>query len=208
LTEEGRRQAGVLHDRLRATGELAAASCLVSSVLPRAVETAETIAPAVGRGDLETGRDCGLCELHPGKADGLTEVELEARFGRPDWRRDPATPIAPDGESLVSFFVRATRALLRLVEAHPGEMVAAVTHGGVVEAAMVGFLGLRFEAGAIGLDPAPCSMTWWSYDGERRPPRWRLERYNDAAHLLWRHSTEPVHEEDTYEARPLSKPAS
>ena len=152
------------------------------------METAETIAPAVGGGELELHRDCDLCELHPGQADGLMQTELDERFGRPDWSRDPAAPFAPDGESLVSFFERATGALRRLAEAHPRETVAVVTHGGVVEAAMVGLLGLPFGADAIGLDPAPCSLTWWSYEDHDSRPRWRLERYNDAAHLLWRRS--------------------
>lgn len=40
LSDRGRRQAVLLRDRLRSTGELADASVLYSSLMPRAVETA------------------------------------------------------------------------------------------------------------------------------------------------------------------------
>ncbi len=48
LSELGRRQAAALRDRLASTGELASATALWSSILPRAVETADIIAPAIG----------------------------------------------------------------------------------------------------------------------------------------------------------------
>lgn len=181
LTPAGREQAGALHDRLQRTGELAKATCLVSSLLPRALETAETIAPAVGSSNVEPAGDYDLCELDPGEADGLTMPEFESRFGQPDWGRDPALPFAPGGDSLISFFERATGGLRRLVETRPEQMVVAVTHGAVIKASLAGFLGFRF--GADGVNPKWCSMTWWSYERDMRPS-WRLDRYNDTAHLL------------------------
>ena len=54
-----------------AQGELADASYLYASVLPRAIQTAGIIAPAMGDG-LDIVTECGLCEVHPGDADGLT----------------------------------------------------------------------------------------------------------------------------------------
>ena len=47
LTELGRRQVTSLRDRLALTGELAGADALYASVLPRAIETAELLAPAL-----------------------------------------------------------------------------------------------------------------------------------------------------------------
>ena len=70
LTERGRRQAQALADRLERTGELSDTSVLLTSVLPRAIETAEIVAPALG--SLEIERDCDFCEFHVGEADGLT----------------------------------------------------------------------------------------------------------------------------------------
>ena len=43
---------------------------LVASTMPRARETAEIIAPALH--DLAVMQDEGLCERHPGEADGMS----------------------------------------------------------------------------------------------------------------------------------------
>jgi broad specificity phosphatase PhoE len=48
LSHLGRRQVTLLRERLAATGELAGASTLYASIMPRAVETAEIIAAAIG----------------------------------------------------------------------------------------------------------------------------------------------------------------
>ena len=69
----------MLADRLAETGELAGTDVLYASVLPRAIETARLLAPALAgrdadggdRAALEPVNECGLCELHPGEADGL-----------------------------------------------------------------------------------------------------------------------------------------
>ena len=53
LTERGRRQVEALGDRLAPTGELAGADALYASVLPRAIETAELLAPALVAGDAD-----------------------------------------------------------------------------------------------------------------------------------------------------------
>ena len=46
--------------------------------MPRAIETAEILAPALG--GLEVRRECDFCEGHPGDADGLTWAELDQRY--------------------------------------------------------------------------------------------------------------------------------
>ena len=48
LSPLGWSQANALRDRLMRTGELRDATGLYSSILPRAIETAQTISPAVG----------------------------------------------------------------------------------------------------------------------------------------------------------------
>src|SRR3979490_513751 len=95
LSEHGRQQAEALRDRLLRTAELRDASVILTSVLPRAVETAEIIAPAIGAGALPIQRDCDLCELHPGESDGLDWVEFESRSEAPDWGADPHRPLSP-----------------------------------------------------------------------------------------------------------------
>ncbi len=175
LTELGRRQAEMLRDRLARTGELVA-DVLMASTLPRAVETAEIIAPALGRPDIV--RDCDLCELHPGEADTLGWDEYEQRYGV-DMVANPFEPMSPGGESLAEFNLRVGRALTRLVSEHEGRSVVVACHGGVVMGSMISFLGLPSQRQASAdLVVTNTSITEWEREG-----RWRLVRFNDSAHL-------------------------
>lgn len=176
LTELGRRQAAALRDRLARTGELRA-DVLLASTLPRAVETAEIIAPPLGSPEIV--RDCDLCELHPGECDTLSWDEYDERYGV-DMRARPYDPISPGGESLAEFNVRVGRALFRLAEDHQGQSVVVAAHGGVVMASMVCFLGLPAQrAVPADLWVTNTSITEWRC----RDGRWALIRFNDAAHL-------------------------
>lgn len=177
LTPAGAAQAAALGRRLAASGELGDAVALYASVLPRAVDTARAIAPAVGDGALEVVQDCALCELHPGEADGLDWAEFSRRFGEPPWDDRPEVPIAPGGESWTGFVARAADGLEQVAARHPGGRVVVVCHGGVVEAAMLRFLPV--PRGRLRLHTRYTSMTEW----ELGPLGWRPLRYNDAAHL-------------------------
>ncbi len=195
LTTSGRVQASGLARRLARTGELGGVGALYASVLPRAVETAEILAPGLVGPDgvpPPVTTDCGLCELHPGEADGLTWEEYLARFTEPDWDADPAAPIAPGGEGWTGFVARAATALERVVAAHRGETVVVVTHAGVVEASLLRFLPVDPKVPRLALHTMHASLTVWQrlgddvtdrgsfgIGGTRR--RWLLVRYNDAA---------------------------
>ena len=182
LTDLGRRQVAALADRLYDTGELRRATALYSSVLPRAVETAERLRPVVGPGPAALGpvrEDCELCELHPGDCDGMVWEAVVETFGVPDWDRDPGVPIAPGGESWTEFVVRASDGVQRLVERHPGELVVAAVHAGVIEATMIRFLGVLpdvYRRGWVRIVHA--SMTEWEWVPSEE--RWILLRFNDA----------------------------
>jgi 2,3-bisphosphoglycerate-dependent phosphoglycerate mutase len=175
LSPLGRKQAEALRDRLQRTGELAGASALYASVLPRAVETAEVIAPALG--ELAVVQECGVCEIHPGEADGLTWNEFRTRYG--EHERADDEPWAPGSETRASFTARAGEALADLARRHEGETVVVACHGGVVIAsfAVLGGLPLRLP---FDLFVENTSLTEWVAAGDGR---WRLDRYNDAAHL-------------------------
>ena len=80
------------------------------------------------------GQRCDLCELHPGQCDGMPWEEVVETFGVPDWDRDPGVPIAPGGESWSEFVVRASDAVREVAGRHPGELVVAAVHAGVIEA--------------------------------------------------------------------------
>ena len=172
LTALGRRQAIALAQRLVVTNELSNAVALYASPLPRAHETALILRSAAPHLALRTHAD--IDELRVGDGDGLTWAEFDQRFGGVDWDLDPSLPNAPGGESLLEFFTRSTTALRAIAGQHPGELVAVVCHGGVIEQ-MVKY--------ALDLDPARrlgqriehCSLTEVEYG----PARTRLLRYND-----------------------------
>lgn len=192
LTELGRAQVGALADRLAGSGELAGADALYTSRLPRAIETAELLAPALERWregpPLEVVADCDLCELHPGEADGLRWEEVAARFSKPDWDVDPGAPVAPGGESWTGFVDRASAAVRRVADAHPGGLVVVACHAGVIEATMLRFLGAGGGRPRLRLPTLHASLTVWerTLDGAPGPGspsgggRWQLQRYNDA----------------------------
>lgn len=181
LTDLGRRQVTALADRLAASGELAGASVLYSSILPRAIETAGLLRGVVGaRSDDEIVQTCDLCELHPGEADALTWQEVVDRFGVPEWDTDPSRPIAPGGESWTGFVARASGAVRQLAEDHPGELVVAAVHAGVIESTMIAFLDVPPAASRRGwVRIAHASLTEWEWVPTES--RWVLIRFNDAA---------------------------
>jgi probable phosphoglycerate mutase len=125
---------------------------------------------------------CDLCELHPGEADGMEWDACVATFGVPDWDRDPDQPIAPGGESWSEFVRRASDAVRDVVRAHPGELVVAAVHAGVIEATMISFLGVSPDVARRGwVRIGHASMTEWEWEpGE---DRWVLLRFNDACDI-------------------------
>jgi len=112
LTDRGRRQAEALRDRLVATGELADTAALYASILPRAVETGEIIAPALGHPELVS--DCAFCEQHPGEADGMSWAEYTERYREERTGFDPYVADAPGQESWAEFVARGGRRSRRL----------------------------------------------------------------------------------------------
>lgn len=181
LTPLGFRQAERLRDRLARTHEIAA-DVLYASTLPRARQTAETIAPALG---LPIQFDDDLHELRPGEADGMTWKAMLDRYGHVDFRNDPYSPLSPGGETWAAFVLRVGKTLRRLTLANPGKTVVAVCHGGVIDASFAVFFNMPLLA------PPPArlythntSITHWEYEDETEQSRhWRLVRYNDDAHV-------------------------
>jgi probable phosphoglycerate mutase len=182
LTDLGRRQVAALSARLARTGELAEASAFYASVWPRAVETAEFLRPVVGDGSLPVVERCDLCELHPGQADGMKWQEVIDTFGIPDWDVHPDAPIAPSGESWLGFVARASTAVREVAVDHPGELVMAAVHAGVIEATMIAFLGIApevYRRGWVRITHA--SLTEWEWIPAE--DRWILLRFNDACDI-------------------------
>jgi probable phosphoglycerate mutase len=184
LSELGRRQVSLLRDRLRDTGELTGASVLYASLMPRAIETAEIIATAIG--GLEVRVECDFCEGHPGDADGLTWQEVDERYpGGSDWDADSRR--APGWETWREMGDRVASALATLVERHPGETVVVACHGGVVVQSMLYFLSLDLAGdGRAWIAPDNASITEWRFAQnpyEKSTLPVQLVRFNDRAHL-------------------------
>jgi probable phosphoglycerate mutase len=179
LTQLGRRQAEALRDHLAASGRIQADRLLVS-VLPRAIETAQIIAPSLG---LEiAGHECDLCEVHTGVADGLAWEEYTARYGSFDMAAEPDRVFAPEGDSWNSFHERVQRLLARLAADHPDETIVAVCHAGVIMASMRCLLGMSPSGQGAQLRPTNTGLTEWEHDPVL--DRWNLHAFNETGHLL------------------------
>jgi probable phosphoglycerate mutase len=180
LSALGRRQAEALRDRF-GSGHEPPVDAVWASTLPRAIETAEIVRPALA--GLAVLLDADLEELRPGSADGVPFSDFKDRFGELDWEGKPHTPFAPGGESRATFFHRVDLAIHRLVDDHRGQTVAVFCHGGVVDVALRALLDLP-RRGHFDLWTLNCSITELVVDDrEPRRGRWRLVRYNDSAHL-------------------------
>jgi probable phosphoglycerate mutase len=179
LSELGQRQAEALRGRLERTGELRDASAFYASVMRRAHETAELIAPAIGDGGLEIRNDCGLCEQHPGEADGISFDEYDKAYGTIETLlvKDRSWIGAPGSESVDAMVARVGAALQMISDEHSGDTVVVACHGGVVGCSFEALAGIPIGTLVHFVDNT--AITEWLDDGER----WRLVRYNDAGHL-------------------------
>lgn len=188
LTDRGRRQVAALRDRWLATGELGERPLLCASVMPRAVETAGILAPAVGVDEAEIPQDCGLCEHHPGEGDGLLRAEYDERYPFPDTGWAPDVRRDPGSETWNEMAARVAGAFDALVERHTGRTVVVATHGGVIVQLMIRLLGIdpARNGSRAWLGCSNGSITEWRQVTHRYAPDtavWELARYNDTAHL-------------------------
>lgn len=178
LTDLGRDQAHRLGRRL-GRGDGPAVDVLVTSEIPRAIETAEIVAPSIGLVDVP--RDCELCEVHTGDADGVDWAEYPQRFGSFDMEAEPDRPFAPGGDSWNGFHNRVDAVMGRLAASHPHLVVMAVCHAGVIAASLRIRLGMSPSANTARLIPTNTGLTEWEFD--ETTGRWTLRFYDDARHL-------------------------
>ena len=177
LTDHGRRQAEALRNRLSA-GHDVEATALFASNFPRALETANIIAPSVG--SLPVAVDSGWGEHDPGPdCDGMTYDEFIERFGMPRWDGDPHDVVYPGGETIAQFHDRVMEALRRTVRKHEGGTIVIACHAGVIDAVLRQTLHMH-QTGKFELHTQNTSLTELLHV---QGSKWRLVRYNDAAHL-------------------------
>ncbi|WLI89746.1 histidine phosphatase family protein [Massilia sp. R2A-15] len=144
LNGEGQRQAEALAAAL--AGERLDA--VIASDLQRALQTAQAVA---GARRLPVRQDAALRERCYGGFEGLLYAEIEQRFPREfaAWQARDIDALMPHGarqaESFRQFYARSVGAILSWAEAHPGQSIAIVAHGGVLECAYRAALGLPLE---------------------------------------------------------------
>jgi broad specificity phosphatase PhoE len=173
----------LLGDRLAGSGWHPAA--VFTSPLPRAVETATTIADVLR---VEMHRHDALGYRWPPASDGLSWDEYRRHFGLPGG--GVFRPYEADIEPWAEFVVRVGRTLYDILYEYAGQFVLFVTHEEMIDGSLRTFGDLPLR-GPFDVRVTPTSITEWStsYDLRRGGPpdwalpRWRLERFNDAGHL-------------------------
>lgn len=128
LSANGRWQAERLAEALRDEPITA----IYASDLTRAWETAQYVGRATG---VELTKEIGLRERDFGDFEGKTFAEIEVLMPEQSlrWRKRDPHFYPAGGESLVALRTRVMEAAERLAAQHPGEQIALVGHGGVMD---------------------------------------------------------------------------
>ena len=139
LAEKGREEAADVAARIARLPRIVA---VYASPLERAQETAAPIAAAAG---LSVATEPGLLECDYGDWTGHALKDLRRK---PEWKvvqRYPSGFRFPGGESFTEMQARMTGTLARLVAAHPGHTVVAVSHADPIKTAVAHALGTHLD---------------------------------------------------------------
>jgi probable phosphoglycerate mutase len=137
LSEDGINQARMLGKRL-ADEKISAVYC---SDMHRAIHTAEAVA---GHFNLTPIQRPGLREIDHGHWEGLVHKQVEKDFAAEyqAWDADPLLTPPPGGESGLSVLARSLPALAKIVEDHPDQTVAVVSHKATNRLLLCSILGI------------------------------------------------------------------
>jgi len=174
LSEEGRRQAAALSERLR-PDPIAAVYC---SPMRRTVETASILAEP-HRVDPVTRP--GLREIDHGRWEGLTRHDVETRYHDEylRWEEDPFTVAPAGGECGVDVMARALPVIRAIVESHEGQQILVVSHKATIRLVISSLLGFDARGYRDRLDQAPACLNVIDF---KDPVRARLMLFNDVSH--------------------------
>ena len=148
---------------------------MYSGPLERATETAEILGHELG---LPVLVEHGLNELDFGAWTGRTLSELD---GDPRWHAFNSArehTRIPGGELMAEAIDRAAEALARMEQAHPGGVVAAVSHGDIIRGLLLRALRMPLdEVHRIEVSPASVSavQVWDGEPGRVLSVNWRTE---------------------------------
>lgn len=171
LTQLGLRQAELMAEWVTANYQVGK---LYSSPLRRASQTAMAIGK---RANTQVIYDDDLMEFQNGLIAGMDRKEAQVKYPRPAVRR-PHTLIY-EMESDIQFRMRAETAFSKIIyENNPGETIAVVSHGGMINMLFQCFMQL------------PVSAEYYISSGDTGVHRWvineksrRIEFINSQVHL-------------------------
>jgi len=138
LEETGRFQAQLLAEKLNGNF-----SAIYTSPLGRAYETATILAAPSLLSPIATD---GLREINFGLWEGLTFKEVAAQYPEAYalWKQDELeAPLCGGDGSIKNCSLRAKDCILDLVKKHQGETILAISHGGLIKAALIGLFDLK-----------------------------------------------------------------
>lgn len=170
LSDLGHYQAKLVGERLAEE----AITAVYASTLTRTQQTAAPLASSLG---VETRIERDLREVFLGEAEGglLRQMSAEDHPAVLAMRAKREWSEIPGAETNAEFTARTVGAIERIATAHPGELVAAFCHGGVI-GALLGH--------ATGVDA-------FTFNGSRHtsishvvlnPTGWVVRSFNDGAH--------------------------
>lgn len=172
LSEEGREQAAALARRMAEVP----LDALYSSPLDRCLETARPISEATG---LEVELLEGVLEIDYGEWTGRPFTSLRrTKLWREFHGATPSTPRFPGGETLAEAQRRAVTAIDGVVQRHPKQTIAVVTHGDVVALVVAHYAGVHVDLFQR-LEVSPASVTAVGLGGGAP----RIRRVNDTGTL-------------------------
>jgi probable phosphomutase (TIGR03848 family) len=152
LSPRGQEQAQQLAKRLAAVPIRA----LYCSPITRAQETAQALAAQF---DLPVQTCDDIQELNYGDWTGRTLEELRPLEQWKQWNSFRSGTRIPNGESMLEIQARIVSQMQRLKEQHPNEVVALVSHGDVIKAAVAYCLGVPLDMfQRIEISPASVSV--------------------------------------------------
>lgn len=173
LNATGLRQAAAAGRWLKAAGIVA----LYSSDLKRAWTTALALGEALSLQPIAVPE---MRERRYGVFEGLTYAEAQARYpdGYAAFEGRNAAYNFEHGESLSAMYERVTGKLQALAAGHPGQTIAIVLHGGVLDIINRFVRGNPLEAPRDFLIPN-AGLNWIAaVDGQ-----WHIESWGETAHL-------------------------
>ena len=112
---------------------------IFSSPLARAKQTAEIIANGIG--GMAVVEEPDLEEVRYGRWEGRVFEELVDDPEYLRYRDQPLTCPTPGGETITQVQERGVRAVMRIIEAHPGKRILLVSHGDIIRTILAHFVG-------------------------------------------------------------------